>query len=165
MGILNGNFKEEPLHYGEVFTIWSNALSNNGMIASYQTLLNHVGDKDLHKLLEDAIQGLQEEKKSLEKILKYNGILLPPAPPERPYAKLEEIPVGARFLDPEIAAKLSLDIAAHLVACSGAMGMSLREDIAMMFGQFHMSAAQLGAKVLKLNKEKGWLVPPPMHVF
>lgn len=51
MGILSGNFKEEPLHYGEVFAIWSNALSNNGMIAGYQTLLNHVGDKDLKKLL------------------------------------------------------------------------------------------------------------------
>lgn len=165
MGILSGNFKEEPLHYGEVQTIWSNTMSNNGMIAGYQTLLNHVGDQDLKKLLGDAIRGLQDEKKSLEKILKYNGILLPPAPPERPYAKMEEIPVGARFLDPEIAAKLAMDIAAHLVASSGAMGTSTREDITMMFGQFHMNAAQLGAKVLKLTEEKGWLVPQPLHVF
>jgi hypothetical protein len=33
----------------------------------------------------------------------------------------------------------------------------------MMFGQFHMQKAQMGAKVLKLNKEKGWLIPPPLH--
>jgi hypothetical protein len=38
----------------------------------------------------------------------------------------------------------------------------VREDIAMMFGQFHIQKTALGAKVLRLNKEKGWLVPPPL---
>ena len=52
MGILSGNPKEEPLHYGEVFDLWSSALVNNGKIAGYQTMLNHAGDEDLKKLLE-----------------------------------------------------------------------------------------------------------------
>lgn len=34
----------------------------------------------------------------------------------------------------------------------------------MMYGQFHMNKAQFGAKMLKLNKEKGWLIPPPLHM-
>lgn len=33
----------------------------------------------------------------------------------------------------------------------------------MMFGQFHTQKASLGAKVLRLTKEKGWLVSPPLH--
>ena len=33
MGILSGNPKEEPLHYGEVFDLWSSVLAGNGMIA------------------------------------------------------------------------------------------------------------------------------------
>lgn len=45
------------------------------------------------------------------------------------------------------------------------MGEAIREDIAMMFGQFHVQKAALGAKALRLNKEKGWLVPPPLHHF
>ncbi|MGN7476517.1 DUF3231 family protein [Solibacillus silvestris] len=165
MGILSGNYKEEPLHYGEVFTIWSNIAGNNGLVAAYQTFMNHAGDQDLKKVLEDLIQCMKDENKQLEKILKVNGIALPPAPPERPIAKLEEIPPGARFNDPEISAAISLDISASLVAFSKAMGMSIREDIAMMYGQFHMSKAQLGAKVLKLNKAKGWLIPPPLHIY
>lgn len=165
MGILSGNFKEEPLHYGEVFTIWSNVAGNNGLIAGYQTFMNHAGDQDLKKILEDLIQCMKEENKQLEKILKVNGIALPPAPPERPEAKLEEIPAGARFNDPEISTTIGLNITAGLMACSQAMGMSIREDIALMYGQFHMSKAQLGAKILKLNKSKGWLVPPPLHVY
>ena len=66
--------------------------------------------------------------------------------------------------DVEIAAKVSVDIAAGLVACSQAMGQSLREDIGLMFGQFHMKKAQAGAALLRLSKKKGWVMSPPLHV-
>lgn len=164
MGILGGNSKDEPLHYGEVFGVWTNLATNYGLIAGYQTFYNHTGDNDLQNIIEDIIQVLKDEVKPLEKILKTNGVGLPPAPPERPVARLEDIPPGARFNDPEISAALSMDLAAGLVACSQAMGMSIREDIALMYGQFHTAKALLGAKLLRLNKNKGWLVPPPLHV-
>lgn len=134
LGILSKYPKDEPLHYGEIMTIWTNVNANNGSIAAYQTLLNHTGDQDLARLIVEAINGMEEENKQLKEILKINGVGLPPAPPERPNARLEDIPVGAKFNDPEIAAKMSADVAAGLVACSTAMGMSIREDIAFMYG-------------------------------
>ncbi|WP_066300566.1 DUF3231 family protein [Bacillus sp. FJAT-29937] len=164
MGILSGNPKDEPLHYGEVFDIWSSLLVANGKVAGYQTMINHTGDDDLKKLLHEALEITKQDKKQIEEILKENGVGLPPAPPERPEACLEDIPPGARMQDPEIAAALSADLASGLVLCSQVIGKSIREDVAMMFGQFHMQKAALGAKVLRLNKEKGWLVPPPLHV-
>ncbi|MEH7303308.1 DUF3231 family protein [Neobacillus drentensis] len=164
MGILNGNPKEEPLHYGEVFDIWASLLAGNSLIAGYQTMLNHAGDDDLKKLIVEAIENCQQEKKQIEELLKENGIGLPPAAPEPPEACLEDIPVGARIPDPAIAAGLSVDIAAGLVACSQVIGKSIREDVAMMYGQFHAQKMALGAKVLRLNKEKGWLIPPPLHL-
>jgi hypothetical protein len=164
MGILSGNPKEEPLHYGEVFDLWSSLLAGNGMIAGYKTMLNHAGDEDLKKLLVEAVEICQQEKKQLEELLKENGIGLPPAQPEPPEACLEDIPVGARIPDPAIAAGLSADIAAGLVLCSQIIGKSIREDVAMMYGQVHTQKAGLGAKVLRLNKEKGWLIPPPLHL-
>ncbi|HEO8418823.1 Protein of uncharacterised function (DUF3231) [Mycobacteroides abscessus subsp. abscessus] len=118
MGILSGNPKEEPLHYGEVFDIWASLLAGNSMTAGYQTMLNHAGDGDLKKLLVEAIETCQEEKKQLEEILKENGVATPSAAPEPPEACLEDIPVGARIPDPAIAATLSADIAAGLVTCS-----------------------------------------------
>ncbi|GAA0340581.1 DUF3231 family protein [Bacillus carboniphilus] len=164
MGVLSGNPQNEPLHYGEVFAVWGYLSVTKGNIAGYQVLSNHTGDEDLKKLLEDSIQDMKREEEKLEEILKVNGIALPPAPPERPYATIESIPAGARINDPEVSAKVSADIAAGLIACSQAIGQSVREDIAMMFGQFHMTKAQYGAKLLRLNKEKGWLIPPPLHV-
>ncbi|WP_147532833.1 DUF3231 family protein [Bacillus marasmi] len=165
MGILSGNPKDEPMHYGEVFSLWSFLHVGNGMKAAYQTMINHAGDIDLKKLLEESIQQCEQERKQVEELLKANGIGLPPTPPERPEACLEDIPVGARFLDNEIAAKLSGDIASGLVACSAIIGQAIREDIALMFGQFHVQKAAIGAKALRLNKEKGWLIPPPLHHF
>ncbi|MCL6570653.1 MAG: DUF3231 family protein [Bacillus sp. (in: Bacteria)] len=164
MGILSGNPKEEPLHYGEVFDIWASQLVGNSMIAGYQTMVNHAGDEDLQKLLVEAIEIGQQQKKQIEGVLKENGIGLPPASPEPPDACLEDIPVGARIPDPAIAAALSADVAVGLVACSQVMGKSIREDIAMMYGQFHTQKAAFGAKVLRLNKEKGWIIPPPLHL-
>lgn len=49
MGILSGNPKNEPMHYGEVFGTWSFLLTAKGMVAGYQTHLNHAGDEDLQK--------------------------------------------------------------------------------------------------------------------
>jgi hypothetical protein len=164
MGILSGNPQDEPMHYGEVFGTWTHLLANNGLIAGYQSYINHTGDQDLKKLIEEAIQGMKNENQQLQELLKTNGIGLPPAPPDRPNANLEDIPVGARFTDPEISASMSKDVAAALVTCSQIMGQCIREDIAMMYGQFHLAKAQFGLKMLKLNKEKGWLVPPPLHL-
>jgi hypothetical protein len=164
MGILSGNPQNEPMHYGEVFGVWSYLTVTKGLLVGYQTFINHSGDKDLKKFLEDILENMKQEIKQVEDLLKENGVGLPPSPPERPAVTLESIPVGARFNDPEIAASVSKDIAAGLVACSQIMGQSIREDIAAMFGQFHLSKATYGARLLRLNKEKGWLIPPPLHV-
>jgi hypothetical protein len=165
MGIFSGNQKDEPMHYGEVFGAWSYLLTAKEAVASYQTSYNHAGDEDLKKMLEDAIRASREEIKELETLLKVNGVGLPPAPPDRPDARTEDIPVGARMSDMEIAASLSGSMSAGLIACSTMMGQAIREDIAMMFGQFHMQKATLAGKNLKMLKEKGWIVPPPLHPF
>lgn len=165
MGILSGDPTKEPMHYGEVFSTWSFVLSTKGAVACYQVYLNHTGDQDLQKLLKEVIKEGQQEVEQIESLLKKNGIGLPPSPPDRPEADFNDIPIGARFTDPEIATTLSADIAAGLIACSTIIGQSIREDIALMFGQIHTKKALLGAKALKLNKEKGWLVPPPLHHY
>lgn len=164
MGILSGNPKDEPLHYGEVYGMWTALLTCKSMIAAHQTHLNHAGDDDLRKLLEEAINMGRQEVEQIETVLKENGVGLPPTPPERPSACLEDIPTGARFLDQEIAAALSVDTGAGLVSCSKMISQAIREDIAIMFGQFHTQKAAFAAKVLRLNKDKGWIIPPPLHL-
>ncbi|MFA1819377.1 DUF3231 family protein [Virgibacillus oceani] len=163
MGILSGNPKDEPMHYGEVYSVWSSLMATEATIAGNQTLHNHAGDEDLRMLIKETIQQGQQHVDEIKTLLQENGVGLPPTPPERPQAQLEDIPAGARFMDQEIAASISAEIAAGMVTCSKIMGQAIREDIAMTFGQFHTQKATLAGKFLQLNKEKGWLVPPPLH--
>lgn len=163
MGIMDGNPKNEPMHYGEVIGTWAYLGANNGLISGYELFINHAGDKDLIKLLQEAIKMMKNENDDLLKLLKVNGVTPPPSLPERPNADHEEIPVGARFSDPEISAAISINVGQGLVSCSEVMGQCLREDIAFMFGKYHTERALFGAKLLRLNKEKGWIIPPPLH--
>ncbi|MGU3469844.1 DUF3231 family protein [Paenibacillus sp. D51F] len=164
MSILGGNPKDEPLHYGEIFSIWTYSVGAKGMVSAYQAFLSHAGDKDLKKLLENLIDQAKKEIKEVDALLTENGIAPAPALPERPPVALEDIPIGARFTDPEIAAALSLDIAAGLISCSQAMGMSIREDVGALFLKYHTAKAADGVKILEMNKEKGWLIPPPLQI-
>ncbi|PPA70793.1 DUF3231 family protein [Jeotgalibacillus proteolyticus] len=165
MGILSGNPKTEPMHYGEVFGAWTYLSTAKAAVAAKQTMLNHAGDRDLQRIIEDAIQLGEKEISQVEELLRENQIGLPPTPPSRPVAKVDEIPVGARFQDIEVCSSIQMGNAAGLIACSQIIGQSIREDVALLFAQFHSEKIALGARILELSKEKGWLVPPPLHQY
>ena len=163
MGVMDGNPKVEPLHYGEVTGLWSYVAANNGLISGYEISVNHTGDEDLKKILQDAIEMMKRHNKEVEEILKNNGITPPPSLPGVPKANLEDIPAGARYVDTQISATVSVNVGQGLVACSMVMGQCTREDIAKSFAKYHMDWAMIGYKLLKLNKEKGWIAHPPLH--
>lgn len=164
MGILDGNPKDEPMHYGEVFSVWEASKTAKGTVSCYQAYLNHAGDKELKKILDDLIDQAKLEIKECDALLTDNGIAPAPVLPERPDAKLEDIPIGARFMDQEIAAKIAVETAVGLVACSSIIGQCIREDIGALFAKYHATKMALGLRILRLSKEKGWLIPPPLQI-
>lgn len=164
MGILSGNPKDEPLHYGEIHDMWQFSMKAKGCVSVYRAYQFHAGDKDLKNLLGDLINQAELEISECDTILTTNGITPSPALPQRPEAKLEDIPIGARLTDPEIASLIAVDSAAGLVACSQLMGKCIREDVGALFGKYHATKAVLGLKILRMSKEKGWLIPPPLQV-
>ncbi len=90
----------------------------------------------MKNLLDAQIDQAKLEIKECDKLLTDNGIATTPQLPDRPSVKLEDIPVGARFTDPEIAAKISADTALGLVACSQVMRQSIREDIGALCAKY-----------------------------
>lgn len=164
MGILSGNPKDEPMHYGEISSVWQFSTMAKGAVSYYQAFVNHAGDKDLKRILGDLIDQAKLEIKECDALLTENGIAPAPVLPERPEVKLEDIPVGARFTDPEIAAHLATNISMGLTACSTAMGQCIREDIGALFAKYHVTKTALGVRILRMNKDKGWLIPPPLQV-
>lgn len=164
MGILNGSPQDEPLHYGEVFGLWSSLSVAKGALDGYQVYINHTGDQELRAFLKQVIQSsIKPSIKEIEEILLHNDIAVPPTPAERPEADLEQIPVGARLQDVQIAYIVAADIAAGVVASSQGMSQSIREDVGLLFGKMGAKKAKDGAALLQIMKDKGWLVPPPLH--
>lgn len=164
MGILGGNPKDQPLHFGEIYDLWQFSMAAKGCISANRLYGYHAGDTELKKIISEIIDQAELEVSECDSILKHNGIAPAPLLAERPEAKLEDIPIGARFMDPEIAAMLSADTAIGLVACSQIMGKVIREDIGALFGKYHATKAAIGLKLLRLSKEKGWLIPPPLQL-
>ena len=164
MGLLEKSSKDEFLHYGEVFNIWTHLAKAKGCLVKYQLLINHCDDDELSDFVKAMIdEVIIPEIKSMEEILKNNGVEIPPTPQEKPKADYDSIPVGGRFANQEIATCVHNDISMNLVACSQIIGISLREDIGKMFASHHMELVRYGGKLLKLMKEKGWIVNPPLY--
>lgn len=164
MGILSGIPKDEPMHYGEIFSAWQASMVAKGIVSCYQAYVNHAGDKDLKKILDALVDQAKLEIKELDILLTENGIAPSPEPADRPQVKFEDIPAGARFTDPEIAAAIAADTATGIVAASQAMSQCIREDIAALYAKYHLSKTALAVSILEMNKDKGWLIPPPLQL-
>lgn len=164
MGILGGNPIDEPLHYGEIYDIWQFSVKAKGCISAYQAYQFHAGDRELKNMLDELIDQAELEVSECDTLLSNNGIAPSPVLPKRPKTKLEDIPVGARFTDQEIVAMIAGDTSMGLVACSMVMGKAIREDVGALFGKYHVTKAAQGLKILRLSKEKGWLIPPPLQI-
>lgn len=165
MGILSGNPQNEPLHYGEVFGLYTQLSVAKAALDGYQVYFNHTGDTDLKDFIKDVINNsIKPSIKEIEEVLVANDVVVPPTPAERPEVDIEQIPVGARLQDAQIAYAIARDIANGITAMSALISQCIREDIAMMLTQQNAKALKNGAKLLQIMKEKGWLVPPPLHM-
>lgn len=165
MGILSGNPQNEPLHYGEVFGLYTQLSVAKAALDGYQVYYNHTGDQDLKEFIQDVIKtSIKPSIEEIEKVLLANDIPVPPTPAERPSVDIEQIPAGARLLDPQVAYGIARDIASGLTAMSALISQCIREDIALMLTAQSAKSLKDGAALLKIMKEKGWLVPPPLHM-
>ncbi|MFD2046511.1 DUF3231 family protein [Ornithinibacillus salinisoli] len=165
MGVLGGKQEDEPLHAGEVFHLWSYLFHTKALLVTMQVFINHTGDHDLKTFLEDLLEsGFTQEAQQIEALLKETGIRLPPAPPDRPNVEVQDIPAGARFNEAEIALLVQKELVTGKITGSYIMGISNREDIREMIGDFHAQREENEVKLLQIMKEKGWLVSPPINI-
>ncbi|MFS0783171.1 DUF3231 family protein [Bacillus sp. 1P06AnD] len=165
MGILSGNPQNEPMHYGEVYGLYTQLAMAKAALDGYQVYYNHTGDKDLKDFISGVINNsIKPEIKEVEQLLLANDIPVPPTPAERPSVDVEQIPAGARLLDAQVAYAIAKDLAGGLTAMSTLIGQCIREDIALMLTQQSAKAIKDGAVLLQMMKDKGWLVPPPLHM-
>ncbi|MGE7953576.1 DUF3231 family protein [Lysinibacillus xylanilyticus] len=158
MELINGN--QESLRFKEIFKIWTQLGVNNGYIASNHAFFKHAVDKNLKAIIVEFIQCLKEENKQLTALLKDNGVLVPPTAIEYGKLKMGDIRGKTAINDTEISAILSMNIASSVITVSQALEISVQKKHTTKYGELHMRYAILGAKLIQLSKDKGWLLAP-----
>ncbi|MGE7949493.1 DUF3231 family protein [Lysinibacillus sp. NPDC093688] len=148
------------LRYKEIFKIWKQIGVNNGYIASNHAFFKHAVDKKLKAIIVDFVQCLKEENKQLTTLLKENGVLAPTTSID--YGKLTmKNRRGTKAInDTDISTILSMNIASSVISVSQALAMSLKKKHTAKYGELHMRYAILGAKLIRLSNDKGWLLAP-----
>ncbi|MGN4127978.1 DUF3231 family protein [Lysinibacillus sphaericus] len=160
MAYFKKNLPSLSLRFNELFTIWTHISLNNGYIAANHSFYKYALDKDLRAIIVEFIEVLKDDNKQLEHLLTENNITIPPMPCENLTMQLRDIRGGKKVNDTDISAVISMNIASALIASTQAMETSTQVNLTRLFGQIHMKNAILGAKLIQLSKDKGWLPVP-----
>ncbi|MGE8033982.1 DUF3231 family protein [Lysinibacillus sp. NPDC093692] len=158
MELANGNLTS--LRYKEIFKIWTQIGVNNGYIASNHAFFKHAVDKKLKAIIVNFVQCLKEENKQLTALLKENGILAPTTSIDYGKLKMKNIRGKKAINDTEISTILSMNIASSVISVSQALEMSVKKKHTAKYGELHMRYAILGANLIRLSNDKGWLLAP-----
>jgi hypothetical protein len=153
-----------PLHTGEVMNIWTFYSFVGEAKQSSVMALNHTSDNELSHALEDVIYHLEDKQlMKLKEFMKTNGIPLPDISADKSISDPNDVPLGAKMTDKEIANALILKISSGMIFCSRGISESVRDDVGLMFTEFHTQKVVYGLKVKKLMEKRGWLLVPPYY--
>ncbi|WP_245954364.1 DUF3231 family protein [Paenibacillus flagellatus] len=154
---------KDPLHVGEVMGCWIYLGGLEEAASMVQAGLNTTTDGDLvHALKQDQQLG-EDQRKRLTDFMIREGISLPPASETKPKSNPNDIPLGVKLTDDEIANGLSIKIASLIMNAAAGATQSIRNDVGLMFAQFQAEKMAFGASLKALMRKRGWIKIPPYY--
>ncbi|RFU66764.1 DUF3231 family protein [Peribacillus glennii] len=157
------NEPQSRLHTGEVMICWLYYTAMTEALHYEEDALNMTTDDEVIEMLKDAIKTCGSQASRLEQFLTKEGVPLPTMPASKPKSDPEEVPLGVKLTDNEIANGVSVKIAYMNVQCATAQSQSVRTDVGYMFMEFQAELLIFGAILKPLMKKRGWLRVPPYY--
>lgn len=154
---------KSPLHIGEAMNCWTYLGMMEEEISLVQLMLNTTTDDELTAILHSAEKLASSQKNKLKDFMQREGVPLPPAAEEKPKSEPNEVPLGAKLTDNEIANSLAVKAIANTLACSKGAVESLRNDVGLMFVQFFGEKIVFAANLKALMRKRGWVKVPPYY--
>ncbi|MGJ9383819.1 DUF3231 family protein [Salipaludibacillus sp. CF4.18] len=130
-------------------------------IAFEEAGLNTTRDDELKGMLNDAIKLCTDHAQQLEKLMKNEGVTLPPVSESKPKTDNKDIPLGVKLTDEEIANGLALKVLAMSNKSASGVAECVRTDIGVMWLQFFNEVAVFGATLKIKMRKRGWAKYPP----
>jgi hypothetical protein len=91
------------------------------------------------------------------------GIPLPPVSQSKPKSDPNNVPLGVKITDDEIANFIGIKVASNIVLCSTNMSQSIRNDIGLMWARFHTEKMIFGMELKTAMRKRGWIKVPPYY--
>lgn len=157
------NEPKSPLHIIEAGDCWTYLTLMVEFIRYEETGLNTTTDDEIKEMLKDVIQICEAQVQKLNEFMKKEGIPLPDATSAKPKSDPNDIPLGVKLTDNEIANGVAFKLVTCLQACSKGQADSVRDDVGIMWLQFYLEWATFGTTLKTLMRKRGWLKVPPYY--
>ncbi|WP_042224996.1 DUF3231 family protein [Oceanobacillus manasiensis] len=165
MSIDNTDKKEKkaPLHTGEVTNCWVYYTMLHEFLRYEEVGLNTTTDDEVNEMLKDAMKMCKPQLKRLEEFMVEEGIPLPGLPGKKPISNGNDIPLGAKLTDDELANGISLKVAGAIIQCATGQAQVVRNDIGYIWIKFQLEMITFGTTLKALMRKRGWLRVPPHY--
>jgi len=154
---------KDPLHVGEVMNLWTYYTLLDEANRYVEVALNTTRDSDLLELLKSSFDQCHKQTIELEEFLRTEGITIPPTSESKPKSDLNDIPLGVKLTDSEIANGIAVKDITAITMCSAGITQAVRTDVGTMWLKYLLTKTKSSAKLKILMKKRGWLKIPPYY--
>ncbi|WP_078548899.1 DUF3231 family protein [Litchfieldia alkalitelluris] len=157
------NEPKSPLHVGEVTSCWMYVALMDEASIFMQAGLNMTNDDVLRKVLIESLKQCDKQSQKLRNFMKNEGVHLPSVSEPRPDSDPNDVPLGAKLTDNEIANGVSIKTATAIIHCATSASQSIRNDVGTMWIEFMSDKLVFGVSLKTLMRERGWIKVPPYY--
>ncbi|MDO7786548.1 DUF3231 family protein [Desulforamulus aquiferis] len=165
-GILSTYVDDEPkspIHVGEVMNLWTYHTVLTEINRFVEMSLNTTRDDELVVALKNSYNDCRGHIQEVESLFRDEGIPLPPTSEKKPHSNPEDVPLGVKMTDDEIANGISVKQVSTLTLCATGLAQSIRSDIGEMWLRFLTDRVKFGAYFMPLLRKRGWIKVPPSY--
>ncbi|MFC4559034.1 DUF3231 family protein [Virgibacillus kekensis] len=153
-----------PLNIIEAGDCWTYILMLEEFLRYEEVGLNTTTDDEMNEMLTDVVRLCEGQSRRLKEFMKQEGIPLPNGPSPKPESQPQEVPLGVKLTDSELANGVALKLATCLQICAKAQADSLRQDIGGIWIGFFTEWVTFGSTLKTLMRHRGWINVPPYYV-
>lgn len=157
------NEPKSPLHIIEAGDCWTYLTLMEEFIRYEEVGLNTTTDDEVKEMLTDIVRICEAQVRKLSAFMKNEGIPIPDVTSAKPKSDPNDIPLGVKLTDNELANGIAFKVVTCLQACSKGQADSIRNDVGLLWLQYYLEWATFGTTFKTLMRKRGWLKVPPYY--
>lgn len=154
---------KSPLHVGEVMSCWSYLSELGDEQVHSEAGVNSTTDPELRKAFQEAVKMFKSQKERMIAFLLAEGVPVPLLSESKPQSNPNDVPLGVKLSDDELANSLNIKMVILITYYSNAIIQSVRNDVVLIWLEYLQEYMTFGATLKALVKRRGWLKVPPYY--